>query len=447
MVAAVGALMFASVAALPAAAQDPPPPGVADAPTGLTTDVSRNTVTLSWDDPGDDTVTGYVILRRDKATQAVGVFSTVTADTGTTHTVYVDAYVERGRRYLYRVQAINPAGVSERSRWVRGYTPRSRPSPERPAKPRGLTAETSHDTVTLSWDDPGDGTVTGYAILRRDKDTHDKGIFATLVPDTGTAATSYVDATAQPDRRYVYRVKALNTAGHSTTAWTRGWTPTAPPPDTANDDTANGDTADDNPTDTDTGDGDTENADATSTTHSTPSEPPSWVRGFVTSYAHSSSHPGSGGLATPTRLRMEPSLSDFEPGDDPPSLVTLRWDAVDGVAAEDYNIYIFAERTFYEGTDNEITRDWWVIPEDDGDNIELQRAPVFSASSSRASVVLTGITGTDTPSFAPDHLIMVVEATNSSGTQWSDWRVAVFNFGEEAVSYDLYRENGYFTAL
>ncbi|WP_420626849.1 fibronectin type III domain-containing protein [Candidatus Poriferisodalis sp.] len=415
--------------------------------------MSRDVVTLSWDDPGDDTVTGYVILRRDKATQAVGVFSTVTADTGTPDTTYVDAYVERNRRYVYRVQAINPAGISERSRWARGYTPRWLNSPAQPAKPRGLTAQTTHDTVTLSWDDPGDDTVTGYAILRRDKDTHDKGIFATLVPDTATTHTTYTDTTAQPDRRYVYRVKAINTVGHSTTAWTRGWTPTAPPPDTADGDTAADDpSVDDGTTANDTGtddteadpisdgpaadgdpadDGDTETADTTTTTHSPPPEPPSWVRGFVTSYtSHNSS---SGGLATPTRLRIASSPS-FTPGEDPPLTVTLHWDAVED--ADDYNIYIFAERAI-----NGTPRDWWVMPEDDGDNIAVPSSALIIDGV--ASVLLRGIRGSDTPSFARDHLIIVVEATNSSGTQWSDWRAAVLNFGEEALSYDIYGEDLY----
>ncbi|WP_420626844.1 fibronectin type III domain-containing protein [Candidatus Poriferisodalis sp.] len=238
MFAAVVAVVVAAASALPAQASDgsvPAGPSVPAPPTGLSADASRDVVSLSWDDPGDDSITGYVILRRDKATQPVGTFSTVVADTGTADTSYVDAYVEPNRRYVYRVQAINAAGTSERSRWARGYTPLRLFSSERPAKPRGLAAETSHDTVTLSWDDPGDGSVTGYAILRRDKDVHDKGIFATLDPDTGTAHTAYVDATAQPDRRYVYRVKALNTAGHSKSAWTRGWTPTAPPADTTAD--------------------------------------------------------------------------------------------------------------------------------------------------------------------------------------------------------------------
>ena len=36
-----------------------------------------------------------------------------------------------------------------------------------PAKPTGLTATASHDSVALTWDDPNDDSITGYVILRR----------------------------------------------------------------------------------------------------------------------------------------------------------------------------------------------------------------------------------------------------------------------------------------
>ena len=45
---------------------------------------------LTWDDPGDDTITGHVILRRDKAKHEEGTFETVEADTGSPATTYTD---------------------------------------------------------------------------------------------------------------------------------------------------------------------------------------------------------------------------------------------------------------------------------------------------------------------------------------------------------------------
>ena len=229
--AVVAAMALAATAAVPGGASDgadpPPPPAV---PTGLATAVTHDLVTLSWDDPGDDTISGYVILRRDKDVHSRGTFVTVAPNTHSAATSYVDASIDPERRYVYRVKAVNAAGQSDRSTWVRAYTPVApEPSPALPARPAGLATEPSHDTVTLSWDDPADGTVTGYVILRRDKDVHPRGTFQTINADTGTAATSYLDTTAEPERRYVYRIKAVNSHGYSTiSSWARGYTPAAP---------------------------------------------------------------------------------------------------------------------------------------------------------------------------------------------------------------------------
>ena len=65
--------------------------------------------------------------------------------------------------YTYRIKAINEHGVSERSRWFHIETLEV----PVPAKPIGLNATATHDQVALTWDDPGDYSITGYVILRR----------------------------------------------------------------------------------------------------------------------------------------------------------------------------------------------------------------------------------------------------------------------------------------
>ena len=90
----------------------------------MATAVAPNSVTLSWDNPDDESITGYAILRRDKDLQPEeGTFFTVTSDTGTAATTYTDQTVEADKRYVYRIKAINAAGMSEISSWARGYTP------------------------------------------------------------------------------------------------------------------------------------------------------------------------------------------------------------------------------------------------------------------------------------------------------------------------------------
>ena len=103
---------------------------------------------------------------------------------------------------------------------------------EPPAKPTGLSAVVSHDTVTLTWDNPQDDSITGYVILRRDREIHPVGTFITITGDTGSADTTYTDDTVEPDKQYVYRIKAINEHGEVSeiSNWVRGFTPAAPAP-------------------------------------------------------------------------------------------------------------------------------------------------------------------------------------------------------------------------
>ena len=99
-----------------------------------------------------------------------------------------------------------------------------------PDQPTGLSTEASHDRVNLTWDDPNDASITHYQVLRRDRDVHDTGEFVTIDSDTGSATTSYTDDTVEPEKRYVYRVVAVNDNGDSQwSSFARANTPAAPP--------------------------------------------------------------------------------------------------------------------------------------------------------------------------------------------------------------------------
>ena len=61
---------------------------------------------------------GYQILRR-RPSKGENALSILVSDTGSTATTYTDTDVTSGVRYVYRVKAINSAGVGQRSRNVR----------------------------------------------------------------------------------------------------------------------------------------------------------------------------------------------------------------------------------------------------------------------------------------------------------------------------------------
>ena len=200
-------LTSAATAAV-AGAQPTEPPAK---PTGLETTATHDSVTLTWDDPGDDSITGYVILRRIPGVDPEGQFDELVANTATAATTYTDDTVAAETRYTYRIKAINEAGTSERSRWFHIDTPAA-PVPDQPT---GLEATESDGQVVLTWDDPGDDSITGYVILRRVRENDTGGDFSVLVADTGTAALTYTDDTVAVGTTYTYRIKAINEHGTS----------------------------------------------------------------------------------------------------------------------------------------------------------------------------------------------------------------------------------------
>ena len=157
--------------------------------------------------------------------------------------------------------------------------------------------------MTLSWDDPADpDTISGYAILRRDKDVHNRGTFHTINPDTGDrrhhlhrhhrrARTalhlphqSHQHAHGYSKTSAYHRTDTPphpNRPPNSTQPRTPP-TPTRPPTPTPTQDDNDADAADTHPDDND--------ADTDTTTLTPPAHTPRWVRGLVIGIHHSRQH-------------------------------------------------------------------------------------------------------------------------------------------------------------
>ena len=225
LIAAIAALAVAMALLFsPVQAQEGSAP---DKPRGLSATASHDQVVLTWDDPQDDSITGYVILRRVRVNNTGGEFSVLVPDTRTAATTYTDATVKANTTYTYRIKAINGAGTSERSRWFHIDIPAA----PIPAKPTGLLATATHDRAVLTWNDPGDDSITGYVILRRVRVNDEGGEFNELVADTGSATTTYTDDTVASSTTYTYRIKAINEHGASERSrWYHIDTPAAPEP-------------------------------------------------------------------------------------------------------------------------------------------------------------------------------------------------------------------------
>ena len=189
-----------------AAAEPSEPPAK---PRGLYATATHDSVTLTWDDPQDESITGYVILRRVRENDVGGDFSELAGNTGTAATTYTDDTVAASTTFTYRIKAINQYGASERPRWYHIDTqaaPGAEPGPADQA-PANLTTALAEGQVVLSWDAPSEDAdaVTGYQVLRAEG----QGGLSTLVSDTGSTATTYTDAKVAAGYSYAYRVKAI----------------------------------------------------------------------------------------------------------------------------------------------------------------------------------------------------------------------------------------------
>ena len=173
------------------------------APTGLTASlVAHDSLTLTWDNPQDGSITGYRIMRGTDA----GSLSAIEDDTGSAGTEYTDTTVAAETTYHYAVLALSQDSAGSQSAAISVTTPAA----PGPAAPTGLTASRiGHDSVTLAWDDPGDASITGYRVMRGS----DAGSLSAIEDDTGSAGTEYTDTTVAAGTTYHYAVLALSENG------------------------------------------------------------------------------------------------------------------------------------------------------------------------------------------------------------------------------------------
>ena len=131
----------------------------ADVPPGLGFSASHNRVTLSWDDPEDDTIIGYRILRSvNWGTESIRARSV-----SATATSWVDRSVSPETAYAYRVQAVRGGQAGPASRYITVLTkarPRSSTSVSERAG-RDLPAGTN-TTGRLKIGDSVSGTISTF---------------------------------------------------------------------------------------------------------------------------------------------------------------------------------------------------------------------------------------------------------------------------------------------
>ena len=132
-------------------------------PPGLRIFADHGKVTIGWDTPEDDTITGYRILRRIQwGNQETPVGDTERGDTG-----WTDRQVSPNTAYAYRLQALRDGRPGARSRYLFTLTPRIATPTVVVSEPEGQ--DLAAGTETIGRIDVG-GSVTGTIDSVDDRD-------------------------------------------------------------------------------------------------------------------------------------------------------------------------------------------------------------------------------------------------------------------------------------
>ena len=190
---------FFFLAPLPANGQTPAKP------TGLMAQAGDGEVTLTWDDPGDSSITIWQYRYR-VGNASYGDWTDVLGSSAMTTTVTVMG-LTNGSSHRFVVRAVNDDGEGPQSVVVS-----ARPQAQVPAKPTGLMAEAGDGQVTLTWDDLNDQTVSGWQYKVKSGGSFDDVSWLDI-PNSGEATTSHVVMSLTNGVSYRFKVRAKNSSG------------------------------------------------------------------------------------------------------------------------------------------------------------------------------------------------------------------------------------------
>ena len=163
------------------------------APTNLVATPDSSRVFLEWDrNPG---ITDYRVDISD------GNSVNVPAGSGSKTIAAIDSLVN-GAEYTFTVLATQDSADSS---WPAAVD--ATPIVVSPDAPTNLTATPSNGQVTLSWDDPGNNTITGYQV------SENGGMTYTDISDSGASTTTTTVTGLTNGTQHTFAVRAENASG------------------------------------------------------------------------------------------------------------------------------------------------------------------------------------------------------------------------------------------
>ena len=193
------------------------------APTNLLAAAGATEVALTWDDPDDDTITGYKVSTDGGETFA-DIEGTDISENDTDNTLaYTVTGLINGTEYTFELRAVNTYGEGAAATVT---------APTLPAAPTDFMAEGGEDRqVTLSWDDPDNNTVSGYQ-YSTDGGTNFTDIASVDISEGDMGNTLKYTVTGLTNgTEYTFKLRAVNLSGAGAASLEATATPLWPAPD------------------------------------------------------------------------------------------------------------------------------------------------------------------------------------------------------------------------
>uniref|UniRef100_A0A8C4WS59 Immunoglobulin superfamily member 22 n=1 Tax=Eptatretus burgeri TaxID=7764 RepID=A0A8C4WS59_EPTBU len=166
-------------------------------------------ITMKWKAPKDNggrPITGFTIERRKEGRNTWVKVGEVDQHS----TTFSHEKVEEGKKYQFRIHAVNSEGLSEALESDEVHAGEPYVAPDAPTAPQATNV--TKDSVTLSWVPPqndGGNAIRGYIVERRKKNSN---LWVTVNTEP-VQGTELVAGKMVEGMEYEFRVRAVNAAG------------------------------------------------------------------------------------------------------------------------------------------------------------------------------------------------------------------------------------------
>ncbi|MYE01874.1 MAG: hypothetical protein F4Y03_11470, partial [Alphaproteobacteria bacterium] len=180
-----------------------PYPAAPGKPEGFQAVSGNERADLTWKDADDVSIQGWEYRRKDSGDPFGHWLAVPGSHASTTrHTV---TGLRNGTEYTFQIRAYNNSG--------NGYPSNEKsvtPMRTVPGKPGGLSADPGNRRITLSWTDPGDGTIVKWQYAYRT--TGDYGDWTDMA-GSGAGTVFHVVSMLENGMSYFFKIRAINDIG------------------------------------------------------------------------------------------------------------------------------------------------------------------------------------------------------------------------------------------